>query len=680
MRHSEFTRSSFSFWKFKRTTCWVGTSLLCQFALLGGLVAPILGQQTIPINTTQTGGTETVTGNSGAFEGFLFITDPTNDPTLTLDSNATLNSRGLVIGSLENETGNLLIQGGSSLINTTSTPGGSGGIVPGGGGQNQDIFTGQARLGLYADSAGTATVTGAGSQWQNSSALAVGVSGQGTLSINGGGSVTNTVGTIGQNSGSNGTVTVNGGSSQWLNSSALAVGVSGQGTLSINGGGSVTNTVGTIGQNSGSNGTVSVNGGSSQWLNSNALNVGNLGTGELSIENDGLVTSNWGYLGNNNSGFGTVTVTGAGSKWQSSNQIFVGRAGTGTMSIEDGGLVTNNSWAAVGLDSGSSGNVTVTGVGSHWQNAGTQSSGALSVGHSGTGMMSIENGGVVSNTDGRVGLKSGSIGVVTVTGAGSKWQNSSSLSIGYDGVGVTSGTGTVTVANGGLISVGSFLNVGTSGTLNVNNGGTLSLATNSWIRNDGVISGQINANGRRITGTGIFSDLNVGDGAIVSPGNSPGSLITSNTQWGDNGTYEWELAELGGEAGMDWDLWNANNLDILSDGAFTIQIRPIDDMSNLTALADWDPTQNYSWLIATSTNAGFTDASLLNLVLDYSNFETFHDLAGGSFNLKFMDGNNSLYLDFNTSGVPEPTTLMMFGTGLIGLICPRRRKRSCLES
>ena len=52
---------------------------------------------------------------------------------LTLESGATWNSRALVLGGRENETGNLVIQGGSALINTIDTEGGDGGLISGGG-------------------------------------------------------------------------------------------------------------------------------------------------------------------------------------------------------------------------------------------------------------------------------------------------------------------------------------------------------------------------------------------------------------------------------------------------------------------------------------------------------------------------------------------------------------------
>ena len=140
--------------------------------------------------------------------------------------------------------------------------------------------------------------------------------------------------------------------------------------------------------------------------------------------------------------------------------------------------------------------------------------------------------------------------------------------------------------------------------------------------------------------------MTAGDGTIVNPGNSPGSLTTTTTAWGNGGIYEWETTAVAGVAGTDWDLWNANNLGIEGSGTFTIEVLPIDGNSNPAALAGWDPTESHEWLIGTSTNAAFTDSALLNLELDASEFVSRHDLADGSFGLYSTDANNSLYLKF----------------------------------
>jgi outer membrane autotransporter protein len=114
----------------------------------------------------------------------------------------------------------------------------------------------------------------------------------------------------------------------------------------------------------------------------------------------------------------------------------------------------------IGNNAGSQGAVTVTGAGSTWTN-----NGLLSVGTSGTGTLTIANGGVVSNggASGFIAYTTGSQGTVIVTGPGSTWNISptdpngglrvggSSLSSGFLAPGP--GTGTLTVANGGTVNV-----------------------------------------------------------------------------------------------------------------------------------------------------------------------------------------------------------------------------------
>ncbi|QDT01008.1 beta strand repeat-containing protein [Adhaeretor mobilis] len=615
---------------------YVNSSSLCLCMLTSALSAPALGQETISTDTTQTGGTYTTTGTNAFYKGFLFVTDADNDPTLMLQSGATWNSRALVVGGGEDQTGNLLIQGGSALINTLDTPGGDGGTFFGGG---VNIRRGQALLGLLAGATGTATVTGPGSTWENSSLLAVGNSGMGVLAIEDGAMVTSTAGTIGVRAGSTGSVTISDPNSQWINSSTMEVGFLGSGTLSIYGG-LVSNAVGSIAGAEGGSGTVLVSGDNSEWQNSSDLRVGFRDIGMLTIEAGGTVTSNGSTIGNRETGIGTVHVTGAGSQWQSSREISLGQSGSGTLSILDGGVVTITSsggGTTLGRFSGSEGSVTVSGTGSQWQN-----NIPLYVGVEGTGTLTIDNGGFVSNSTGNVAYDTGSVGTVTVTGPNSQWENSQNLAIGsFDG----DSTGMVTVSGGGSISVGGLLFIGSGSTLNVDPGGSIDFTGSDRIINNGVINGPIDTN-RRIFGSGTFSDLTVGDGTIVNPGNSPGSMSTTTTSWGNGGIYEWETTEVEGVAGTDWDLWNANNLGIVDSGAFTIEIKPIDGNSNPAALAGWDPTQSHEWLIGTSTNAAFTDTALLNLELDVSEFMSLHDLADGSFGLFSTDDKNSLFLKF----------------------------------
>ena len=100
--------------------------------------------------------------------------------------------------------------------------------------------------------------------------------------------------------------------------------------------------------------------------------------------------------------------------------------------------------------------------------------GDLTIGVSGTGTLNIQNGGVVSNVNGKIDperLPTG-VGTVTVDGAGSTWNNSGALSVGING------TGTLNIQNGGVVNVGGGAgavtlaqNAGSFGTLNIGNGG-----------------------------------------------------------------------------------------------------------------------------------------------------------------------------------------------------------------
>jgi len=225
-------------------------------------------------------------------------------------------------------------------------------------------------------------------------------------------------------------------------------------------------------------------------LNTGGLTVGNRGTGSLGIFLGGTVQSGdayIAYIGLESGSSGTVTVAGSGSKWTNGDFIFVGTHGTGTLEVRDGGAV--ESWGGdIGYASGSSGSVTVAGSGSKWTN-----SSYVYVGGDGTGTLNIQNGGEVSNTYGYLGYQSSSNGTATVDGIGSKWTNSGKLNVG----GNYSGTGTLNIQNGGQVSnshgyvkrgtatvdgIGSkwtnsgslFVGFYGTGTLNIQNGGQVS--------------------------------------------------------------------------------------------------------------------------------------------------------------------------------------------------------------
>lgn len=268
--------------------------------------------------------------------------------------------------------------------------------------------------------------------------------------------------------------------------------------------------------NGGASETVNGAGGGTQaspWSIGGYLYVGNSSDGTLNIENGGTVSNTTGLVGRGAGSNGTVTVTGAGSSWTNSSQLSIGQSNTSTgiLNIENGGTVSTLSNGSVGRSAGSVGTVTVTGAGSSWTSNDT-----LYVGFNGTGTLDIENGGKVSNATGLVGTNAGSNGTVTVTGAGSSWTNSN-LSVGF------SDTGTLNIENGGTVSnttgaVGR--EAGSNGTVTVTGAGS------SWLSSVELDIGRFGTGTVSIKDGGVF---NIDSGAgLVSIGENAGAFGTLN--------------------------------------------------------------------------------------------------------------------------------------------------------
>lgn len=176
------------------------------------------------------------------------------------------------------------------------------------------------------------------STWKISTEGFVGLTSNGTLTINAGSSLSGGA-HIGYNAGVTGVVTVDGGSTwnnYWVN-----VGDFGNGTLKVTNGGVVYsgyyenyNSDAYIGRYSGSQGTVLVDGVGSMWTNTSGIAMFN---GTLTITNGGTVNSS----GDNPIDMGSVvTVNGSGSTWNfSGDSMYIGSSGSGTLNITGGGKV-----------------------------------------------------------------------------------------------------------------------------------------------------------------------------------------------------------------------------------------------------------------------------------------------------------------------------------------------------
>ncbi|HEY4075504.1 MAG TPA: autotransporter domain-containing protein [Rhizomicrobium sp.] len=282
----------------------------------------------------------------------------------------------------------------------------------------------------------------------NASALVLGDTGSGVLTISNGGSLTAKGAVLAQNGGS-GELTLQNGAVMTLTDGTRTfdIGLNGTGQLSILSGSIVNAQSSTLGDDHGSIGTAEVNGAGSVWNNASIV-IGVAGTGNVMVDNGGTLNASNILVGVGSNGTGTLDVTGTGSLAFSSDVIIGNNAGTGTVTIENNALF-NNTNMIVG---------------------GTIAPNPL---NSGTGTLNIQTGGVVNTTNAEIG-DSGYQGTVLVDGTGSQWNISQLLRIGNGGAGsltVTNGA-SVSATQGAAIGIG----VGSTGILTVENGATFSVS------------------------------------------------------------------------------------------------------------------------------------------------------------------------------------------------------------
>ncbi len=154
----------------------------------------------------------------------------------------------------------------------------------------------------------------------------------------------------------------------------------------------------------------------------------------MSIADGIVVESVEGNIGFRSGSTGAVTIDGVGSTWTCSGDFYIGLEGNGTLEITNGAAAHSNK-TQIGYDMGTTAGVTVNGAGSTWTNDRN-----LYVGNGGSATLNITAGGTVSNGGrGYIGNYSGSMGAVTVDGTGSILTNGGDLQIGHSGDGDVDG-------------------------------------------------------------------------------------------------------------------------------------------------------------------------------------------------------------------------------------------------
>ncbi|MEX2310758.1 MAG: hypothetical protein WD738_24535 [Pirellulales bacterium] len=464
----------------------------------------------------------------------VIIGEEANDTAAALTSHlGLLSTAAATLGHVAGASGTLTLDQNNDQFNVTGSSAdteliigryGTGVLnISGGADVNVTNASGNALLGQYVGSNGTASIDGAGSTWSIATSLVVGGSGNGTLDVTNGGNVNSATGLLGASGGVAGNVTVTGVGSTWSNSGSMYVGGStlvdgGNGTLSIINqglvdiggtlklwpggnvslaggtletaaielaGGSFNRTAGSLRLGSGLSiepsgllgGSVAVGAGEALETDGD-LYVGNAGAGTLNITTGGDVSNDNGHIGNQTGSVGVVTVDGTDSSWTINRLLSVGNFGSGTLNVTGGAEAQNVN--IIGEHNGSVGQVYVDGIGSLL----TTSLVGLTVARDGTGALHITNGASVSTVSlapiaAAIGAAPGSNGTVAVDGAGSRWSVAGGF-IGMAGLDMrvgSFGNGALDITNGGVVDVKTGtvsvgVEGGSIGTINVDGPGS----------------------------------------------------------------------------------------------------------------------------------------------------------------------------------------------------------------
>jgi T5SS/PEP-CTERM-associated repeat protein len=370
---------------------------------------------------------------------------------------------------------------------------------------------------------------------------------------------------IGQNGFGAATLYVNAGGS--LNSQGVGVGTNFSnlatnysGTLVVQNGGKVTTTGGgdDVGVAQGGTGALTVTGSGSNWTSDDYLNIGNNGTGVLTVENGATLNA------------GRLTV---GVNYQNNSVA----SGTGTAYILSGAVVTTTGgYQEIGNDAtgqsgdvieGATGAVTVDGAGTKWNVNG----GAVEIGDAGSksGSLTISNhanvtatnefdiGNEYNGADGSYGtllIESGGTAVTggyvnsdgsydtlgsnnagaptstaTVTGSGSSWEISATLTVNKSGKAQAAAGGAIDAQYIGIF--GGSIQVDANSTIEDGTTGGAALgyltvdpvapSANSNLYGYGVIDGNVDDNGKIYVQDGgpmVINGATGGVGAVVGSG------------------------------------------------------------------------------------------------------------------------------------------------------------------
>ena len=676
-----------------------------------GSISPGVNVSPIVDGTSTSAATVTLSGTGNLSTGTITIGNNGLGTFIQTAGTFTTNNYGFILGNNAGSSGSYTLSGTGSLSTGTAYIGnaGTGTFTQSGG--TFTIADSSPNLGFSAGGSGTYVLSGTGSL--STGDTFVGGNGAGTFTQNGG--------TFNSGMGlflvGNGTYMLNGGT---LTAGSVA-GENGTGTFHFNGG---TLQAGTANANSyvaanffSGLTTADVQAGGA-FISSNGYNVTlaqALTSGTSGTPDGGLTKL----------GAGTLTLKGANT-YTGTNTVLAGTLALQGGTFAGGGTATGGTLQYSGVTLVPGYNTLSAGVGGAilYANGTTITGGYLS----GTGTQTVGTGGASftgTTINNGVPLQvNAATSLTNVTSSGTinvasgetlTWLGGSNY-LGNLTVGGTTNTsqwtssGIIIVSNGGtLANSSSDLIFGGGSRTTINSEGTLSTDSSSTIELDGALltnngtqTGTLNVNyGSTATGSGTFGNVNVNTGgkfgtSSVASGSdndlsiirltgtnalqtsaAPGTTNVGSLTLHGGSTFTIRVQNATGAAGTGYDLTHASGmLTLASDASATNQIvislSSLNSSGNAGAAANFDPTQNASFVLVQADGGILGYASSSEFDVDTTGFA--NALDGGSFSV--VENGNDLVLDFNA--VPEPGTwaLLLVGTGLFGLTLRRRCLRA----
>jgi len=476
----------------------------------------------------------------GVFGGLGFLNITNGGQVINTDS-GTNGTPDTFIGNNAGSVGTAVVDGDGSLLRSRAirvgVDGGTGTLEVTGGGLARTLTQGTAGgfgvIGDQAGSDGQVAVYGSGASASTLDVdddLWVGNAGVGVLRIgqqlngtaDGSGALQVDVDLfIGDDAGNTGDnkVIVDGANATANVDNVTYVGLNGTGTLEVTNGAQFTGRFLRVGQFAGSDGTLLIDG-TDSLLNTDSDTpdttddtvIGLRGTAVATVSNGGTLRTDQLWVGFDTDGDGTLIVDnatvnagvdnqGTGSNVMIGGRTDAGTGSTGSVTIQNGGVMTSAVQTIIGGNATGVGSLTVTGVGSLFDNfdGGTSSNDILRIGQDGAGTAQVLDGGRIEAEGILIGNANNALAAdLLVSGS-------------------NGGTAS-TVWTGGYLFVGNARR----GTMTVEQGAQVSVANS--IATERIIIGDDNsADGSRLTITDAGSRVDYHGTGDVSVGNAGGA-------------------------------------------------------------------------------------------------------------------------------------------------------------